>query len=108
MLSNSQSSRLKAQGSSDEGVQEEADASHRGEPMCSPENAEQIIVGQTHRSAPTVDEKTLVNPSTDSSSIVPLTIGSPRELADNGALDNFFTGEAFAFEKDEMHFRIKF
>ena len=103
-----QGSRLKAQGSSDEGVQEEADASHRGEPMCSPENAEQIIVGQTHRSAPTVDEKTLVNPSTDSSSIVPLTIGSPRELADNGALDNFFTGEAFAFEKDEMRFRIKF
>ena len=38
-------------------VQEEADASRRGEPMCSPENAKQIISGQTHRSAPTVDEK---------------------------------------------------
>ncbi|MBR3896479.1 MAG: ABC transporter ATP-binding protein [Bacteroidaceae bacterium] len=103
-----QGSRLKAQGSSDEGVQEEADASRRGEPMCSPENAEQIILGQTHRSAPTLDEKKLVNPSTDSSTIAPLTIGSPRELTDNGALENFFAGEAFTFEKDEMRFRIKF
>ena len=34
-------------------VQEKADTSRRGEPMCSPENAEQILSGQTHRSVPT-------------------------------------------------------
>ncbi|MBR3897508.1 MAG: efflux RND transporter permease subunit [Bacteroidaceae bacterium] len=42
---------------SDETVQEEADANRRGEPMCSPENAEQITLGQTHRSAPTAGNK---------------------------------------------------
>ena len=47
-----QSSRFKVQGLRFK-VQEEADASRRGEPMCSPENAEQILSGQTHRSAPT-------------------------------------------------------
>ena len=49
-----QSLRFKVQSSRFK-VQEEADASCRGEPMCScsPENAEQILSGQTHRSAPT-------------------------------------------------------
>ena len=36
----------------------------------------------------------------------PLTIGSPSELADNGALESFFTGELFVFDKGEMRFRI--
>lgn len=41
-----------------------------------------------------------------SSLVSPLTIGSPSELADNGALEFFFTGEVFEFDKDEMRFRI--
>ena len=89
-------------GSRDEGVQEETDASRRGEHIESSENAEQIILGQTHRSAPTVGKKNLLNSSTES-----LTIGSPRELADNGALENFFTGEAFTFDKEEMSFKVR-
>ena len=41
-----------------------------------------------------------------SSLVSPITIGSPSELADNGALEFFFTGEVFEFDKDEMRFRI--
>ena len=52
-------------------VQEEADASRRGEPMCPPENGEQIISGQTHWSAPTVGEKQSASsvPTVSSSSL---------------------------------------
>lgn len=35
-----------------------------------------------------------------------LVIGSPRELADNGALEHFFTGKDFTFDRQEMRFRI--
>lgn len=36
----------------------------------------------------------------------PLIIGSPRELADMGALENFFIGKDFTFDKEEMRFRV--
>ena len=36
----------------------------------------------------------------------PLVIGTPRELADDGALGNFFTGKDFTFEKESMRFCI--
>lgn len=36
----------------------------------------------------------------------PLIIGSPRELADTGALENFFIGKDFTFDKEEMRFRV--
>lgn len=35
-----------------------------------------------------------------------LVIGSPRKLADNGALEQFFTGKDFTFDRQEMRFRI--
>lgn len=35
-----------------------------------------------------------------------LTIGSPRELADKGALGQFFIGKDFTFDKVEMRFRV--
>ena len=41
-----------------------------------------------------------------SSLVSPLTIGSPSELAGNGELEKFFTGEVFEFDKEEMRFRI--
>ena len=40
------------------------------------------------------------------STIKPLTIGSPKELAENGALGQFFTGKDFTFDQQEMRFRI--
>lgn len=51
------------------------------------------------------------NPSThqlisSSSSGESLTIGSPRELADKGALGQFFVGKDFTFDKVEMRFRV--
>lgn len=36
-----------------------------------------------------------------------LIIGSPRELADKGILEKFFTGKGFTFDKKEMRFRIQ-
>ena len=38
---------------------------------------------------------------------IPLTIGSPRQLADDGSLGGFFVGRDFAFDKEEMRFRVK-
>ena len=37
----------------------------------------------------------------------PLTIGSPSQLADDGSLGGFFVGRDFAFDKEEMRFRVK-
>ena len=37
----------------------------------------------------------------------PLTIGSPRQLANDGSLGGFFVGRDFAFDKEEMRFRVK-
>ena len=37
----------------------------------------------------------------------PLTIGSPRQLADDGSLGGFFVGRDFAFDKGGMRFRVK-
>lgn len=45
-------------------------------------------------------------PPIESSTIKPLTIGSPKELAENGALGQFFTGKDFTFDQQEMRFRI--
>lgn len=42
-----------------------------------------------------------------SSATSPLTIGSPRELADMDVLGQFFVGKEFTFDKEEMRFRIK-
>ncbi len=51
-------------------------------------------------------EKSSSNCKLINSSNSPLTIGSPSELADNGALESFFMGDMFMFDKDEMRFRI--
>lgn len=42
-----------------------------------------------------------------SSTDIPLTIGSPHELAESGALEKFFAGKNFTFDKEEMRFRVK-
>lgn len=53
----------------------------------------------THPSTP--------NPQPPIANAQPLTIGTPRELAENGALESFFTGKDFSFDKEEMRFVIK-
>ena len=77
----------KLQATSDEKVQEEANASRRGEPMCSPEDAEQSILGQTHRSAPTANQKQ--SSSTEKISQFHTRISSPYQAS----IDIYFPKE---------------
>ena len=62
------------------------------------------VKGEGGFSLPTQGETP--QPPIESSTIKPLTIGSPKELAENGALGQFFTGKDFTFDQQEMRFRI--